>query len=110
MTMEDANKTALAASDATGAGSGHKYPGTPRWVKLSGIIIGGLILLVVLVLLVTTALGLHRIGGPGGHGSGHPTPSPTPLSRVVEDDIWSDGDLADYLSRASVIEHSAQSL
>ena len=43
------------------------YPGTPRWVKLSGMITLGLVLLVVAVLVVTTALGLHTPGGPGGH-------------------------------------------
>ena len=44
------------------------YPGTPRWVKRSAIIAIGLLLLVVAVLVVTTALGLHTPGGPGGHG------------------------------------------
>ena len=44
------------------------YPGTPRWVKVSGIIVLVLVLLVVGVLLVATALGLHTPGGPGGHG------------------------------------------
>ena len=43
------------------------YPGTPRWVKVSGIIVIGLVLLVVVVLLVAMALGLHTPGGPGGH-------------------------------------------
>jgi hypothetical protein len=44
-------------------------PSTPRWVKVSGIIVIGLVLLVVVVLLVATALGLHTPSvGPGGHG------------------------------------------
>jgi hypothetical protein len=43
------------------------YPGTPRWVKVSGIVAIGLLLLVVL-LVVATALGLHTPGGPMGHG------------------------------------------
>ncbi|HZA93268.1 MAG TPA: hypothetical protein VE420_11630 [Gemmatimonadales bacterium] len=46
-----------------------QYPGTPRWVKVSGIIVIVLVLLVVVVLLVATALGLHTPSvGPGGHG------------------------------------------
>lgn len=44
------------------------YPGTPRWVKVSGIIVIVLVLLVVVVLVAATALGLHTPGGPGGHG------------------------------------------
>ena len=39
------------------------YPGTPRWVKLSAIIVGALILIVVVVL-VTGLGGRH---GPGRH-------------------------------------------
>jgi hypothetical protein len=51
------------------------YPGTPRWVKVFGIIALGLVLLVVILLLT---------GGPGRHGprrhvgsggGGGPTPS-----------------------------------
>lgn len=41
------------------------YPGTPRWVKLSAIAVGALILLVV-VLLFTGVAGRH---GPGRHMS-----------------------------------------
>ena len=41
--------------------------GTPRWVKISGITALVLIVLIVAVLVVTTALGLHTPGGPGGH-------------------------------------------
>ena len=48
-------------------GSPAAYPGTPRWVKVSGIVALVLIVLVVAVLVVTTALGLHTPGGPGGH-------------------------------------------
>ena len=36
------------------------YPGAPRWVKISGIIVGILVLLVVILLLV----------GGGPHGAG----------------------------------------
>jgi len=39
------------------------YPGTPRWVKLSAIVVGALVLLV-LFLLVTGIGGRH---GPGRH-------------------------------------------
>jgi hypothetical protein len=50
-------------------------PGTPRWVKISGIILGVLVLLFVLMLFLG--------GGPGGHGpwqhtsssAGHEAPS-----------------------------------
>ncbi len=42
------------------------YPGTPRWVKLSGIVVGVLILLVIIVILVGDGLGRH---GPGRHMS-----------------------------------------
>ena len=49
-------------------GSTTSYPGTPRWVKVFGIVVIGLVLLVVAVLLVATALGLHTPGGLGGHG------------------------------------------
>ena len=37
------------------------YPGTPRWVKVFGIMAIGLVLLVVILLLT---------GGPGQHGPG----------------------------------------
>jgi hypothetical protein len=48
-------------------GGSPAYPGTPQWVKVSGIVVVGLVLMVFVVLLVTTALGLHT-PGPGGHG------------------------------------------
>lgn len=41
------------------------YPGTPVWVKLFALATLGLLLVVVLVLVVGTALGLHS---PMGHG------------------------------------------
>jgi len=47
-----------------GTGVGHdrdSTTGTPRWVKVSAIVVLVLVLLVVLMLLV---------GGPGGHGPG----------------------------------------
>ena len=48
-----------------GRGSSTTYPGTPRWVKVSGIT------LLVLVLLV---VGMMVAGG-GGHGPGRHMPS-----------------------------------
>ncbi len=59
-------------SHGQGAGPDRRreYPGAPRWVKLTGIVVIGLVVLVLLVLAVTSALGLHDPGGPGGHGPG----------------------------------------
>jgi hypothetical protein len=42
------------------------YPGTPRWVKVFGIIAIGLVLLIVILLLT---------GGPGRHGPRRHLPS-----------------------------------
>ncbi|MDP8974392.1 MAG: hypothetical protein M3N45_14790 [Actinomycetota bacterium] len=58
------------------------YPGTPRWVKVFGIIV------IVVVLLFVVAL-LFGGGPPGGHGPGRHTPSDDargsiPLSSVME--------------------------
>ena len=52
----------------TGVGPGCDYPGMPRWVKLSGMIVIGVVLLALVALVAATALGLHSAGGPGGHG------------------------------------------
>ncbi len=55
--------------DDTGVGPGGEYPGIPRWVKVSGIIVIGLVLLVVISLLagVRHGPGLHApSGGAGG--------------------------------------------
>lgn len=54
--------------DGSGAGRDHGAPpGMPRWVKVSAIVVGVLILLVVGVMLI----GGHEGGpGPGGHGPG----------------------------------------
>ena len=69
MTEEDTHMTGPTAGDDADEGPGRTYPGMPRWVKVSGIIVISLVLLVVIVLLVATALGLHTPpGGPGGHG------------------------------------------
>jgi hypothetical protein len=47
------------------------YPGTPRWVKVSGIV--ALVLVLLFVIMLITDPGRHgpdrhtRSGGPGGH-------------------------------------------
>gem|GEM_PF-1400976 len=51
------------SNTATGTGPDLEYPGIPRWVKVSGIIV----IVVVVVLLVATALGFHN-PSPGVHG------------------------------------------
>lgn len=57
------------ARDGREAQPGREYPGTPLWVKVFGLVVLGLVLLVVLVLVVGSALGLHTPMGPGGgHG------------------------------------------
>lgn len=43
------------------------YPGTPRWVKVSGIVVGVLVLLAVILMLAG--------GGPVRHGPGRHIPS-----------------------------------
>src|SRR5262245_27364302 len=48
---------------------------TPRWVKVFGIIVISLVLLAGVVLAVATVLGLHKPGGPLGHGFGHNPPA-----------------------------------
>lgn len=40
-----------------------RYPGAPRWVKVSGIVVGGVLLLALILLLI-----------PGGHGPGRHLP------------------------------------
>ncbi|MBI4321413.1 MAG: hypothetical protein HY675_23215 [Chloroflexi bacterium] len=72
MTKEDTSAADPASGDDTGLGPGREYPGMPRWVKVFGIIAIGLVLLVVVVLLATTALGLHT--PPGGGLGGHKPP------------------------------------
>jgi hypothetical protein len=70
------------AGDDTGVGpdrgSTSSYPGTPRWVKVSGIVVLVLVLLVVVVM----------VAGGGGHGPGRHLPSggaggPTPPAALV---------------------------
>jgi hypothetical protein len=64
---DSTNPTNTTTPSDTDTGSPAVYPGTPRWVRISGITALVLIVLVVAVLVVTTALGLHTPGGPGGH-------------------------------------------
>lgn len=111
MTEEDTRIAEPTAGEDTGVGPGREYPGMPRWVKVSGIIVIGLVLLVVVVLLVATALGLHDPSvGPGRHSPGREAPSgdagsQAPLSSITEDHALSGGDLAGQTSRSSVTGH-----
>jgi hypothetical protein len=45
------------------------YPGAPRWVKVSGIVVGVMALLVVVVIHVSGDHNMQSAGGPGGHAS-----------------------------------------
>ena len=82
--------TADEEGDEDGRGS---TTGTPRWVKVFGIIALVLVLLVVVMLLIG-GIG----GGPGGHGPGRHVPAGgaggnAPASSVTEDQVPSGGDL-----------------
>lgn len=57
--------------DNTGAETRRKYPGTPRWVKVSGTIV----IIVVLVVVGLLLLGPDQFGPGGGHGPGRHTSS-----------------------------------
>jgi hypothetical protein len=80
--MTDPPPTPTAAATPASGPAADRPPGTPRWVKVSGIIALALVLLVVVMLLVG--------GGPGGHGPGRHIPggntpgSQTPPSGVPE--------------------------
>ena len=58
------------------------YPGTPRWVKVTGIVVGILVLLAVILMLVTG--GRH---GPGRHILSGDAGGDTPPARVSEDGV-----------------------
>ena len=113
-TTEGTHMADTTPGDDTSVGPGRAYPGIPRWVKVSGFIAIGLVLLVVAVLLVATALGLHTPSiGPGRHGPGRGTPSgdagsQTPLSIGTEDYALSGGDLIGQTSRLSITEQGVQ--
>jgi hypothetical protein len=66
-------------------GSTASYPGTPRWVKVFGIIALVLILLVV-VIMVTADAGGHGPGRhmPSGSAGGHTPPSRVTAHRVQQ--------------------------
>jgi hypothetical protein len=67
--------------DDIGVGPAADRPSsTPRWVKVSGIIVGVLVLVFVVVLLVGG--GRHGPGMPGMHGGGG---GDTPPASVTED-------------------------
>ncbi len=59
---------AVAEPDRGSTTSAPRYPGTPRWVKVSGIVVLVLVLLVVIVMVV----------GGGQHGPMRHTPSGAP--------------------------------
>lgn len=56
------------------------YPGTPRWVKVSGIIVGALILLAVILILA----GVGGPHGPGRHTSSGDAGGQAPPSGIAE--------------------------
>jgi hypothetical protein len=60
----------LRATEDTHMADPPPYPGAPRWVKVSGIAVGGLILLAV-ILMIAGVGGPH---GPGRHMTGTDTP------------------------------------
>jgi preprotein translocase subunit SecG len=50
------------------------YPGAPRWVKVSGIVVGVVALLVVVLIHAGSGHNMQSAGGHGGHAapeSGH---------------------------------------
>lgn len=52
------------------------YPGTPRWVKMTGIVAGALVLLVVILILAGGGPGRqgpwrHMLGHDASHAGGH---------------------------------------
>ena len=63
------------------------YPGTPRWVKVFGIIVIVVVLLFVVVLMVAGGGGEHGPGrhAPSGDAGGQAPPSNLTLSSVTED-------------------------
>jgi hypothetical protein len=69
--MADPRQPRATGSDAA-AGDRPPYPGMPRWVKVSGIIVIVLALLVAIIL----ATGVGGDHGPGRHGGGGNTPRP----------------------------------
>ena len=63
---EDTHMANPTPGDDTGVGPGREYPGIPRWMKVSGIIVIVLVLLIVIIMF-TGVGGKH---GPGMHGPG----------------------------------------
>ena len=77
-------------------------PGTPRWVKVIGIIT------LVLFLLIVIAL-VSGLGGPGAHGPGRHMPSGDvgihiTLSNIIEDRPLSTASLGSYIPPFNVME------
>ena len=69
MTEEDTHMADPAPGDDTGVGPGREYPGIPRWLKVSVIIIAIVVVLVVVLMLTGVLGGVHgpEQRGPGGH-------------------------------------------
>ena len=61
------------------------YPGTPRWVKVFGIIV------IVVVLLVVAVMFIGGEHGPGRHTQAGDAGGQGPLSRVIEAHVPKDG-------------------
>jgi hypothetical protein len=61
------------------------YPGTPRWVKVFGIIV------IVVVLLVVARIFIGGEHGPGRHAPSGDTGGQVPLSSVMEDHVPPEG-------------------
>lgn len=64
------------------------YPGTPRWVKVSGIVAGVVAVTIVILLLAGGGLGRH---GPGRHMPSADSGGQQPAFRVAERAIPSGG-------------------
>ena len=59
-------------------GSSTSYPGTPRWVKVSGII-------VIVLVLVVAIIKFTGVGGPHGPGRHMPSGGTPPASAIGDD-------------------------
>jgi hypothetical protein len=65
MTEEDTHMADTTTGDDTRVRPGREYPGTPRWVKVLGIVTLVLVLLAIIVM----------VAGGGNHGPGRHIPS-----------------------------------
>lgn len=74
--------------------------GTPRWVKVFGIIAAVVVLLVVLALLFG--------GGPGRHGPGRHAGSDDAGGRTAPTDVTKSGGVVGHTPPPGIPEHGAQ--